>query len=505
MAARLTRRALLLGCAAAVLVPAPGPGARAETRPGYGGSIVATLSGEPVSLDPVAARSHAELTVAGLVFDGLYRVRADGTIVPQLAAAMPEIGDGAVVRIPLRAHVAFHDGSALDAGDVVASLRRLSKSAAGWLLAPIEAIARDGDAVVLTLRDPSAPVAALLAAPQAAITPDGAAPSARAPVGTGPFRLESIDRAKRRAVLVANDAHVRGRPYLDQVELRWFAARGDEARGFEGGKLQLSVRGATSVANASPRYKAGVVEGSATLLTFVGFGKAHARVTADKDFRRALGLAIARGGLESIGAGERVEPTVDPVPVDLGGRGLADGARAADVAGAEAALARAAERVPALATAARGQLTLEILVDRTRFDDRDAADKVVVALDKLGVDGSVTELDAADFARRVGAGDCDLWIGQLPASGSDPSLLWGAAFAAGGDGWAKTQLAGGSIDPGKARAEFLARWPILPLVHRALRVHHRSDVRGVTLDVAGRIGLADLFLWGSPARSKGKK
>jgi ABC-type oligopeptide transport system substrate-binding subunit len=240
-------------------------------------------------------------------------------------------------------------------------------------------------------------------------------------------------------------------------------------------------------------------------LTFVGFGKAHPKVTADKDFRRALGLAIARGGLESVGTGERVEPTADPLPVDLGGVALADGARGADLRGAEAALDKAADRVSALKSAARASLELEILVDRSRFDDRDAADKLVVALDKLGIGAKVTELDAGAFDDRVRDGDCDLWIGQLPATGADPAVLWGAVFAAGGDGWAKAQLATGAIDAAEARKQFAARLPLIPLYHRALRVHHRTDVRGVALDACGRIGLADLFVWGSPSRSKGKK
>lgn len=503
MAARLTAIAAAAACAAAAVALARDVGA--EARPGYGGEIVATLTGEPVSLDPVAARSHAELTVTALVFDTLYRAHPDGTIVPHLAAAMPEAQADGTVRIALRDHVTFHDGSALDAGDVVASLRRLGKSAAGWIVAPLAAIARDGDAVVVTPRATTTPVAALLAAPQAAVTPDGAAPKAKAPVGSGPFRVEAIDRGKRRIVLVASEAHVRGRPYLDRVELRWFAARADEARGFEEGKLHVSARGATTVAGASPKYKAGVVEGPATILTFVGFGAAHPDVTGSVELRRALALAIARGGLASVGSGERVEPTDDPVPVDLGGPSLGQDARGADLAAASKALDRAAAKVPALAEDARARLTLEILVDKTRFDDRDAADKVVVALDKLGIAATVTELGAAEHARRVADGECDLWIGQLPAAGAEPALLWGAAFAAGGDGWAKAELAAGALDPAAARAAFARRLPVIPLFHRALRVHHRTDVRGVALDAAGRIGLADLYLWGAPARSKGRR
>jgi peptide/nickel transport system substrate-binding protein len=498
VAARLSHAALLLAAVAL------GRDAGAETRPDYGGELVGTLLGEPVSLDPVHARSHAEVTVAGLVFDTLYRTRADGAVVPHLAAAAPEAADGRL-RIRLRPGVLFHDGSALDADDVVASLERLQKSDAGWLLAPVTAIEASGGDVLLTAGGGPADLAALLAAPQAAIVPGGKAPKAKAPVGSGPFALASIDRGKRTIVLAGNPDHFAGEPYLARLELRWFAAGDAEPRQFEDGKLHLSARGPTVFPGDQPRYQAEQADGPATLLTFVGFGKAHASITGDKDFRRALHLALARGGLSSSGRGERVTPTADPVPLDLGGPELADAARGGDGDAAKKALDRAAERVAALKASKRKDLSLEILVDKSRLDDHDVAARVVRALDRLGIAATITDLDADDFAARVAKRDADLWIGQCVAPGTTPALLWGAAFAAGGDAWASRQLAAtGTIDDREARAEFGSRLPIVPLLHRAVRIHHRSDVRGVGFDASSRVTFADLFFHGKPVRSKRK-
>lgn len=93
-------------------------------------------------------------------------------------------------------------------------------------------------------------------------------------------------------------------------------------------------------------------------------------------------------------------------------------------------------------------------------------------------------------------------MGQLPAASTDPTLLWAAAFAAGGDGWARGQLAKGAIDARAAATEFAARLPILPLYHRSIQVVHRTDLRDLTVDIAGRIGLADAFFFGGPERAK---
>lgn len=499
MAARLialaTGAVVATGAATGVVI------ARAETRPDYGGEITATLASEPASIDPVTAQTHAEVTVVGLLFDTLYRARPDGTVVPHLAAAMPEVQAGRA-RIVLRGGVRFQDGARLDVGDAVASLERLRQSEAGWLLAPVSAISAEGDAILLELRGDGAELAALLAAPQTAIVPDGKPPRAKAPVGSGPFRVDLIDRGKRRIALVANDDHFAGRPYADRVELRWFDTSDAEPRQFEDGKLHLSLRGATVFAGAKPKYRSDVVEGPATLLTFVGFGRKHAKLTADRDFRRALDLAIARGGFASSGRGERVTPTADPIPLDLGGEALPADRRGGAADEATRALERAAGRVPALAASRRGELSLEILVDRTRLDDHEVAERVVRALDKLGIAATITDLDAATYAARVRRGEGDLWIGQLAAPGSAPALLWGAVFAAGGDDTVEKQLAAGALDAAAARAEFATRLPVVPLLHRAVRVHHRSDVRGVAFDASARVSFADLFVFGAPSRNR---
>jgi hypothetical protein len=241
---------------------------------------------------------------------------------------------------------------------------------------------------------------------------------------------------------------------------------------------------------------------SATVLTFVGFSRAHAQVTGDAQFRKALDLAIARGGLTSSGSGERVTPTDDPIPVDLGGPALGSAAGGGNIDAATKALA--ASKVPALAADKRGDLSLEILVDQTRLDDHEVAEKIVRALDKLGIAATITAVGAGELAAKVDKGEGDLYIGQLASPGVAPDLLWSAAFAAGGDGWAAKHLAAGDFDPNAASVAFHDHLPIVPLLHRGVRIYHRSDVRGVGFDASSRIDFADLFLFGDPVKSKRK-
>jgi MarR-like DNA-binding transcriptional regulator SgrR of sgrS sRNA len=506
LTARAPALALILGLALAV--PSR---ARGEARPAYGGEATATLLGEPVHVDPVAARTHAEVTLAGLVFDTLYRTGdrdAQGRVqvTPHLAAALPAPAPGAgptVVRVPIRPGIVFHDGSRLGPADVAASLRRLATSDAGWLVAAIERVEHDATDVILHLGAPvpAEALALALSAPAAAITPRGQAPRESALVGSGPFRVTRVDRRRGRIQLAAHDQHVAGRPYLDRLDLRWFEGANQEAAAYEVGSLALSLRGAVAYADHRPKYETLEAAGPATLLVYVGAGASGAMSHAEA--RRALSLALDRDGMRGIGTGERVVPALDPVPVAMGGPAPAPAQGRPSMERAQAALARARRADRRLEDALGRGRSLEILIDRTRPDDREVAEKVAAALFRLGVPAHISAVAAADWHARRGA--ADLYIGLLALPAPGPDLALAAAFAAGGDAWARTALARGLLGAAErdaARRAFDERLPVIPLFHRAVRVHHRSDLRGVALDDAARPGLADVFFAGQPVATR---
>ena len=480
---------MVLACVLGLALDAHG-----ETRPRYGGSIEGTLLGAPSTLDPLAARSHAELTVAGLVFDTLYRIGADRQAQPHLAAAPPVLDDKrTTVRIVIRRGIRLHDGSELTVQDVAASLDR-ARQHARWLMAPVQSVKTDGDTIELTLRAPVADLTTLLALPQLAITKGGK--SGDRPIGSGPYSVDGFDRARRRLVLRAYDDHFAGRPYIDQLVLTWYDTSDGEARRFETGKSHVSARGAAAFAGGQPAFRTADIESPPALLVFVGFGRAHPQITGDVAFRRALDLVLARGGLTAISSGERIVPTRSPIPT---GAGLDASAKAGDLTAARAQLAEATKRVPKLA-----QQRLEILVEDTRPDDRQIAERVVLALDKLGIQAVITAVTAQVLRDRVAKGQCDLWIGQHAAPVGAPLVWWAAAFAAGNDDWATKQLQGGAIEPVSAAKAFASRLPILPLMFRTVRIWHPTNLRGIAFDASGRPCYADLFLFGAPTPNRGK-
>src|SRR5690606_11952245 len=139
--------------------------------------------------------------------------------------------------------------------------------------------------------------------------------------GSGPFKLERVDRKAGRVLLVASATHLAGRPYVDQLDLRWFERGDDEPAAYEAGRSHLSLRGAVAYAGHTPKYDTGELAGPATILAYVGFGAtpANRRITQSADFRAALSLALDRNGFRGVGTGERVTPALHPAPAALAG------------------------------------------------------------------------------------------------------------------------------------------------------------------------------------------
>ena len=178
---------------------------------------------EPPNLDPTSGSAAAidEIVYANL-FEGLTRINEDGTVSPLLARSWTISDDGLVYDFELREGVAFHDGTAFDADDVVFSLNRArapnssnAQRALFELIANIEAVAPYH--VRVTLKEPLGALTTYLGWGDAVIVaPESAATNASQPVGTGPFAFQRW-RKGASATLVRNENYWGPRPALDQL------------------------------------------------------------------------------------------------------------------------------------------------------------------------------------------------------------------------------------------------------------------------------------------------
>lgn len=175
----------------------PGPeAAEPSGEPVRGGTLRVGLSAEPRSLDVTVHPTSSTAVATYPIFETLFARDAD--LVPQPFLVEDWTEDGLVYTFQLRPDIVFHDGSALDAEDVVASLERffsIAGGAVGMVDAVDELVATGPLEVRLTTTRP-APVIDALTANQAVILPAevlataGPEPlRAEQLVGTGPFRF----------------------------------------------------------------------------------------------------------------------------------------------------------------------------------------------------------------------------------------------------------------------------------------------------------------------------
>jgi peptide/nickel transport system substrate-binding protein len=439
--------------------------ARGETRAAYGGAAQAALASAPVTLDPLRG-GLGDGEIAALVFDAPFRLDARLPR-PHLALALDHPSGALRARLTVRTDIRFSDGTPLSARDVAASLQRALREPGGWMLGPIKTAraVSDGEVELELTRDtPELPL--LLATRAAAVTPGGAAPPKRA-VGTGPFAVEAVDAQAVR--LIANPSCFAGRAYLQSLTLRAFASRSDETGSFAVGAVQ-AVRHAPP---AFGRHPAVERDGAQTITGVLAVGRGP---DAER-LRRVLALAVNKERLRRA-VGETAVVAVDGVPPALLARAPEPLKPAYDPARARAEVE---QRWPG----ARPRLVL--LVDGSRFDDRDLADRILADLARVGIDLVIETVDAAQYQARLESGRYDLLLGAVAAPAPDAALASLALLAL--------------VEPAAARAALAsAHAPVslegsrvVPLFHRAARLWRTGELRGLELDGAGRASWADAW------------
>ncbi|WP_397543796.1 ABC transporter substrate-binding protein [Roseovarius salis] len=178
-----------LAMAGAVTLAAAGAEAKTD--------LVVGLNLEPPHLDPTSAAAGAiDQVLYANVFEGLTRFGPDGSVNPGLAESWEISGDGTVYTFRLHDGVMFHDGTALDAGDVKFTLDRArdenSQNAQKALFEGIEAVeVVDELTVKVTLKAPDGNFLFNMAWGDAVIVaPESIGGIKQEPVGTGAFMFD---------------------------------------------------------------------------------------------------------------------------------------------------------------------------------------------------------------------------------------------------------------------------------------------------------------------------
>lgn len=198
-------------------------------------------------------QSDADRDLAELVFSGLVRLSDDGTPEPSLAESWEISADGTTYTFALRSGVTWHNGEPFTAEDVTFTYGLLGNPATqadpdqAALWQSVSCSAESEMTVECVLPGPYAPflsyatIGILPSHILSEVAPEEMVNDAfnRAPVGTGPYEMESLNET--RAVLLANPHYYLGAPEIERLELRFYpdvsSAAADVVRGEAEGLL----------------------------------------------------------------------------------------------------------------------------------------------------------------------------------------------------------------------------------------------------------------------------
>lgn len=273
-----------------------------------GGEYSEAIVGEPQFINPLLAGvNDADKDIGALVYNGLLRYDAKGTLVPDLAQSYDVSQDGKTYTFFLRKDITWHDGKPFNANDVLFTIMALqnieygSPLRASWQGVNIEKI--DDFTVKLTLDNPRSQFIDKLTL---GIMPKHIWGSINAknisladanlkPIGTGPFRYSRFIKDKYGSVvsytLEANPRFHRDTPYLAQITFYFYTYPEEALAAYKSGKV-LGVSYVEAHNKQSAERSHAVVYGLHIPKYFsVFFNQNRNKPLADKAVRTALALA----------------------------------------------------------------------------------------------------------------------------------------------------------------------------------------------------------------------
>ena len=478
------------------------------------------------SLDPAVSRDTDTNSVLRQIFRGLVGFDDELRPVPELAEAVTASADGMIYDVRLRDNATFHDGSPVEADDVVFSLTRAVSPATvdgdvtrlggpsflGAIDGFAEVVAGDSQALRgLTVVDRlnlriglSAPQSTFvmgLAAVSASIVDRAQVESNDAwssrPNGSGPFRVESWEPGQRLR-LEAHDGFVLGTPAVDRVTFRLGADALQPFNLFQAGLIDLdsvSPLQAEGIMAQQESLGARVVESPAFSLTYLAFRTDIAPLD-DVHVRRALLMAFPRDDVARITMDGEVAVAQGLVPDGMLGRKWEAELPGYDVEAAREELALS--RYPDPET-----------VPTIRIDTAGSygAEPLLTSIERgLGIDVEIVDHDPATFYDGLARGAYMAHEVTWGADYPDPATFLGSLFASSSPdnyvGFADAEVdrlleeANSSLDEtaratryAEAQQRILDAAVVIPLFHDVHRTLVRDGISGVTLTPMGILRL----------------
>jgi peptide/nickel transport system substrate-binding protein len=245
-----------VGVAAGLLALAAVAGVNARERASApqiknGGTLVIGLAEEPDALDPTLARTFVGRMVFLHMCEKLYDLNSKLQIVPQLAAALPQVSqDKLTYTIKIRSGIKFNDGTPLTADAVKQSLdrdRTLKGSVRASEISPVSSVDASGDTVTIHLKQPYSPLTAQLADRAGMVMSPKQLDAlgdkfATNPVCVGPFEFKDRVAGDHITLVKSQDYYDKAKVHLDEITFRIITDPNARTQDLRAGDIQVLDR-----------------------------------------------------------------------------------------------------------------------------------------------------------------------------------------------------------------------------------------------------------------------
>ncbi len=241
---------LLLSTAATLL---PTVVAHAAETPPRGGTLNFIVEPEPPTILALAHTAGGTQKISPKITEGLLTYDFGLVPKPQLATEWSVASDGLTYTFKLRPNVKWHDGKPFTSADVAYSielLKQVHPRGRGTFANVVAVDTPDSLTAIFRLSKPAPYLLKALYAAESPIVPkhiyEGVKiadvptnPNGGAPIGTGPFVFREWVRGSHIILERNPDYWDAGKPYLDQVVVRFVPDGAARAAGFETGEFDL--------------------------------------------------------------------------------------------------------------------------------------------------------------------------------------------------------------------------------------------------------------------------
>ena len=241
----------LIGFALVGIISIPG----ALAGPDYGGSLRMANEVDSFGFDVLKARgfNSTAQTVGNLVMERLFELDQNKKLIPVLGLSAAPSGDRKIWTVKLRQGVKFHDGTSFNADAVVAHWKRILNPENRFrglvLIHPLKAVEKvDTYTVKFVLKHAWEPFLSMVLANKrmaVSLIPSSKAVKDdiqnRSPVGTGPFVFKEWKTGDRIVAARNPDYRLAGRPYLDEIIIRYIPDHNARYMALQSGQVDLII------------------------------------------------------------------------------------------------------------------------------------------------------------------------------------------------------------------------------------------------------------------------